>query len=330
MKRKLTAAWIACLLVPSFLIAGLPDLHAEETFITIGSGDISGVYFPVGLAMARMLNDKRPDYGIRATVEATEGSTFNIKAITAGYFEFGLTQSDKQYQAVKGLAEWSESGPQGDLRSVFSLHLEAVTLVAAVDVGIRTTDDLKGKRVSLGNPGSSQHRTVVNALKAVGLDPRRDIDTLNVMASDAPTLLQDNRIDAYFFTVGHPSETIRRALSSERQARLVPISGPGVAQLVLDSPYFVRATIPVGQLYPNERDHPDVATFGVIATLCTSAGVPSEIVYMLTKEVLDNLATFRRQHPALNRLTREGMLEGLSAPLHPGALRYFREAGLMP
>jgi TRAP transporter TAXI family solute receptor len=318
------------LLALSFFVAGPSGLRADEVFITIGSGDISGVYFPVGLAMARMLNDKRSTYGIRATVEATEGATFNIKAITAGYFEFGLTQSDKQYQAVKGLAEWSESGPQGDLRSVFSLYIEAVTLVAAVDVGIRTTDDLNGKRASLGNPGSSQHRTVVNALMAVGLDPRRDFNILNVMASDAPTLLQDNRIDAYFFTVGHPSETIRRALSSERQARLIPISGPGIVQLVLDNPYFVRATIPVSQLYPNERNHPDVATFGVIATLCTSARVPSAVVYAMTKEVLDNLATFRRQHPALNRLTREEMLDGLSAPLHPGALRYFREVGLKP
>jgi uncharacterized protein len=329
MTRTITVVWIASVFASLMLNTGPSSLRAEDVFITIGGGDLSGVYFPAGLAIAKMLNHKRHEYGIRATVEATAGATFNLNAIIAGYLEFGLTQSDKQYQAVNGLAEWTEKGPQSELRAVFSLHHETVTLVAAVDAGLRIIADLKGKRVSTGNPGSSQHRIVIDALKAFGLEPSRDISLLNVMASEAPALLQDNRIDAYFFTVGHPSETIRKARSGERQVRIIPISGPAIDQLVAKNIPYVRATIPVKQLYPDAVDQADVATFGVIATLCTSSRVSADVVYAVTKEIFENLELFRRQHPAFNQLTKAGMLEGLSAPLHPGALRYFQETGLI-
>lgn len=329
MKRKITVVWGVCLLAGLVLYAGPSNLQAQEVFITIGGGDVSGVYFPTGLIIAKMLNAKRNEYGIRATVESTTGATFNLNAILAGYLDFGLTQSDKQYQAVNGLAEWAAKGPQHDLRAVFSIHHETVTLVAAVDAGIRAIADLKGKRVSTGNPGSSQHRIVMDALEATGLDPQRDFSELRVMASDAPTLLQDNLIDAYFFTVGHPSESIKRGLSGERKARIVPISGPTIDKLVAENNFYISSNIPAKQFYPDAGDQADVATFGVIATLCTSSTVPSDVVYAFTKEVFDNFEMFRQQHPAFYHLTRAGMLEGLSAPLHPGALRYFKETGLI-
>lgn len=319
----------ACLLAS--LVVGLRpcELQAEEIFITIGSGDPSGVYYPAGLAMATMLNDKRNQYGIRATVEATSGATFNIEAIMAGYLEFGLTQADKQYEAVHGMAEWEKKGPQQQLRSVFSLHHEAVTLVAAVDTGVHAVQDLKGKRVSTGNPGASQHRIVREVLQASGLDPDRDITRQKIMAANAATLLQDNVMDAFFFTVGHPSDTIQRALEGERKARIIPIAGSGIDRLVASKPYYLPAIIPVKRLYPNVVDATDVPTIGVIATLCTSSRVPESVVYALTREIFENLELFRRQHPAFHDLTREGMLKGMSAPVHPGARKYFREVGLL-
>lgn len=329
MNRKPRIFRFACILACLLFNVAAIDSHAQEDFITIGGGDVSGVYFPAGLAMAKMLNAKRDVYDIRATVESTDGATFNINAILAGYMEFGMTQSDKLYQAFNGLADWAKRGPQQELRAVFSLHHEALTLVAAVDAGINTVDDLKGKTVSIGNPGVSRHWTVTDALTASGLDPKRDFDAVEVAASDAPALLQDRRIDAYFYTVGHPSETIRKALSGERQTRLIPIAGPAIDQLIAVHPYYTKATIPVIRLYPDVADQPDVATFGVIATLCTSAKIPADVVYVLTKEIVGNLDTFRRQHPAFHQLTGKGMLQGLAAPLHPGALRYFKEAGLI-
>jgi TRAP transporter TAXI family solute receptor len=143
-------------------------------------------------------------------------------------------------------------------------------------------------------------------------------------------MLQDNRIDAYFFTVGHPSETIRKALSNERKARIIPISGPAIDRLVADHPYYIKSVIEMQRLYPDLAGHLDeVATFGVVATLCTSTRVSEEVVYTLTKIVFENLDEFRRQHPALVGLSKKSMREGLTAPLHPGAIKYYREAGLM-
>lgn len=186
---------------------------------------------------------------------------------------------------------------QKELRAVFSIHHELLTLVAAVDPGIQSIADLRSKRVSLGNPGFTQHRIVV---------------------------------DAYFFTVGHPSETIRMALSNERKARIVQISGPAIDKLVADNPFYIKTVIGMQRLYPGLATQLDeVATFGVVATLCTSTRVPEEVVYTLTKIVFENLDEFRRQHPAFAGLTKKGMREGLTAPLHPGAIKYYKEAGLM-
>ena len=314
------------------LVIAVPStLNAEETFVTIAGGDFSGVYFPVGLAMSELVNRKRHRHGIRAAVEATSGATFNVAAILAGNMEFGLTQADKQYHALRGLAEWSETGPQHDLRSVFSLYHESVTLVAAVDAGIETVADLRGKRVSIGNPGSSQHRLVGMVLEAAGLDVEKDLKGLRVSASTAPAMLEDNRIDAYFFTVGHPSETIRMALSGSRQAKLVAIEGPSFDRLVANHTYYTKHSVPVRAFYPEFSDKlpATIDTVSVMATLCTSAGIPDRVVYVLTKTVFENLDEFRGLHPALREMSAGEAVKGLSAELHPGARQYFREIGLL-
>jgi hypothetical protein len=252
-----------------------------------------------------------------------------VNAITGGYQEFGLVQSDKQYQAVKGLAEWEKKGPQEELRAVFSLHRESVCLVAAVDAGIKTVADLKGKRVNLGNPRSGQYRNAIDALKSAGLDPDVDIVAKKVLATEALLLLQDNRIDAFFCTVGHPSGTLREAVSGSRKVRFVPITGPGIDRLIAEKGYYTKTVLPVAEFYKGAENGADVDTFGVIATMCTSSRVPDRVVYLVTREIFENLEQFTKQHPALAGLTRSGMLEGLTAPLHPGAIRYFKEAGLI-
>jgi TRAP transporter TAXI family solute receptor len=276
-----------------------------------------------------MINEKRNQYGIRATVESTGGSVFNLNAIMAGYLEFGLAQSDIQYQAVMGLAAWAKKGPQRELRAVFSIHHESVCLVAAVDAGINTIADLKGKRVNMGNPGSGQYRNAIDALKAIDLRPGQDFDAEEEKASEAPILLQEKRIDAFFCTVGHPSETLQTATSGKRKVRFIPIEGSGIDQMVADQNFYTKTTVPVTRFYPGAQDAVDVKTFGVIATLCTSSRIPDRIVYTITKEIFDSLAEFKRQHPALGNLTKVDMLKGLTAPLHPGAMRYYKEAGLM-
>jgi hypothetical protein len=298
---------------------------AKTTFVTIGTGGITGVYYPTGGAIARIVNKKRKVYGIRCTVESTGGSVFNVNAIMAGDLEFGVVQSDRQFQAIKGLAEWKEKGPQKDLRAVFTIHPESITLVAADDAGINSPQDLKGKRVNIGNPGSGQRQNSIDALMNYGINYEKDMKAEGVKAAEAPGLLQDGRIDAFFYTVGHPSGAIKEATAGRRKVHFVPITG--VDNLLSKYPYYAKAMIPI-KLYPGATNKGDVSTFGVKATFVTSAKVPDNVVYAITKEVFDNFEDFKKLHPAYQVLTKQNMLEGMSAPVHPGAMKYYKESGL--
>ncbi|MFC1533210.1 TAXI family TRAP transporter solute-binding subunit [Thermodesulfobacteriota bacterium] len=298
----------------------------KTSFVTIGTGGITGVYYPTGGAIAKIVNKKRKEYGIRATVESTGGSVFNVNAVMAGDLEFGVVQSDRQYQAIKGMAEWKDKGVQEDLRAVFSIHPESITLVAADDAGINSIADLKGKRVNIGNPGSGQRQNSIDALENAGIDYKTDLKAEGVKAAEAPGLLQDGRIDAFFYTVGHPSGAIKEATAGKRKVHFVPITG--VDKLLSKFPYYAEAVVPI-KLYPGATNKEDVKTFGVKATFVTSAKVPENIVYAITKEVFDNFDDFKKLHPAYQVLTKKGMLAGLSAEIHPGAMKYYKEAGLM-
>ena len=300
--------------------------EAKMTFVTIGTGGITGVYYPTGGAIARMVNAKRKEYGIRATVESTGGSVFNINAILSGDLEFGVAQSDRQYQAVQGIADWKDKGPQKDLRAVFSIHPETVDLIAAVDANINSLADLKGKRVNIGNIGSGYRKNAIDALEANGLDFNKDFHSESLKAAEAPGLIQDGRIDAAFYTVGHPSGYYKEATSGVRKVKFVPIEN--VDGLLAKYPYYAKAVTRVVELYPGAQNDADVPTFGVKATFVTSAKVPDNVVYAIVKEVFDNFEAFKKLHPAYAGLTKQNMLEGLSAPFHPGALKYYKEVGL--
>jgi len=327
--KKALLLTVAIVFGLALMMGGSPaDVQAKTTFVTIGTGGITGVYYPTGGAIAKMVNAKRKEYGIRATVESTGGSVFNINAVLSGDLDFGICQSDRQYQAINGLAEWKSKGPQKELRSVFSIHPESVTLVAADDAGIKTLADLKGKYVNIGNPGSGQRQNSIDALAAAGLNYETDIKAESVKAAEAPGLLQDGRIDAFFYTVGHPSGAIKEATAGARKVHFVPIAGPGIDKMIKEKPYYAKSFIPV-KLYPTATNKEDVPTFGVKATLVTSAKEPDVVVYDITKEVFDNFKKFKKLHPAYEVLTKESMLEGLSAPMHPGAIKYFKEVGLM-
>ena len=300
----------------------------QLTFVSIGTGAVTGIYYPTGGAICRMINKKMKLYQIKATVESTAGSVYNVNAILNGDLEFGVVQSDRQYQAVHGLSEWEKSGPQKKLRSVFSIHPESVTLIASIKSGINQVTDLKGKRVNLGNPGSGPLQNARDTLAAFGLS-EKDIIAEYVKAVEAPGLLQDERIDAFFYTVGHPNGNIKEATSGRVKVRIIPIVGSQVNQnLISKFPYYTEAIVP-HKFYPNAKNIKDVKTFGVRGTLVTSVSVDEKIVYATTKEIFENFAEFKSLHPAYAKLTKKSMLTGLSATLHPGAFRYFQECGLV-
>ena len=300
---------------------------SAKTFVTIGTGGVTGVYYPTGGAISRMVNKKFDQYDIKATVESTGGSVYNINAVLSGDLEFGVAQSDRQYQAYNGMAEWADKGPQKDLRAVFSIHPESITLVASDESGIKSVTDLKGKRVNIGNPGSGQLQNSKDVLSAFGIG-LEDIQAEQVKAVEAPGLLQDEKIDAFFYTVGHPAGNIKEATSGRIKVNIIPVKGDGIAALLKKYPYYAPAVVP-GKFYPSTVVKGDVESIGVKATFVASAALDENIVYAITKEVFDNLEAFKKLHPAYSVLTKQNMLQGLSAPIHKGALKYYREADLV-
>ncbi|WP_022849868.1 TAXI family TRAP transporter solute-binding subunit [Limisalsivibrio acetivorans] len=309
-----------------FALAVTPIVQAR-TFVTIGTGGVTGVYYPTGGAISRIINKKSKEYGIKATVESTGGSVYNINAVLTGDLEFGIAQSDRQYQAVHGTAEWQNRGAQEKLRSVFSIHPESITLIAAADSGVTDVKSLKGKRVNIGNPGSGQLQNSKDVLGAFGLS-EESVDAEYVKAVEAPGLLQDERLDAFFYTVGHPNGNISEATSGRIKVSLIPIVGSPVDELIAKHPYYAKSVIDIKN-YPTAINEKDVESVGVKATLVTSADVSDDVVYAITKEVFENFEEFKKLHPAYSVLTKKDMLAGMSAPVHPGALKYYKESGLV-
>ncbi len=301
--------------------------EAKTTFITIGTGGITGVYYPTGGAIAKIVNDRADEFGIKATAEATGASIFNINAVKGGNLDFGIAQADSQYLAYNGKGEW-ENAPIAELRSVFSLAPEMITFVVAEDSGIKSIDGVKGKTINIGNPGSGNRQNAIDIFNALGINYEKDFKAESLKAADAPRMLQDGRIDGFFYTVGHPNGNIKEATAGMRKARIIPI--PEIKALFDVAPYYSMDSIDMAQ-YPEATNASEgkIPTVGMKATLITSANVDEVVVYNLTKAVFENLEELRTLHPALANLTKEGMLEGLSAPLHKGAERYYKEVGLI-
>lgn len=298
----------------------------EKKFITIGTGGVTGVYYPTGGAICRLVNKDRKTHGIRCSVESTGGSVYNINTIRAGELDMGVAQSDWQYHAYNGTSKFAEKGPFKELRAVFSVHPEPFTVVARADSGIKTFADLKGKRVNVGNPGSGQRGTMEVLMAALGWTMDDFALASELKSAEQSKALCDNKIDAMVFTVGHPSGSIKEATTS-CDAVIVDVSGPEVDKLVADNPFYRTATIPGGMYRGTDSD---VQTFGVGATFVSSTATDADTVYQVVKAVFENFDGFKKLHPAFANLTKEAMVkDGLSAPLHDGAARYYREVGLI-
>ena len=308
------------------LMAFAAPALAQQSFVSIGTGGVTGVYYPTGGAICRMMAKTRADHGIRCAVESTGGSVYNVNAVRSGELEFGVAQSDVQFKAYEGQGSFAEQGANADLRSVFSIHPEPFTVVARADAGIASFEDLKGKRVNVGNPGSGQRDTMEVLMGEMGWTMADFSLASELQAAEQSQALCDNNIDAMVYTVGHPSGSIQEATTA-CDAVLVDVSNAATEKLVAENPYYRTATIPGGMYRGNDGD---TQTFGVGATLVTSAAVPDDVVYALVKAVFEDIDGFRALHPAFADLDPKQMAnDGLSAPLHPGAEKYFREAGLI-
>jgi hypothetical protein len=316
--RNLTALAASLLVASAFA----PAAQAQQKYITIGTGGVTGVYYPAGGAVCRLVNKDRTKHGIRCSVESTGGSVFNINTIKAGELDMGVAQSDVHYNAVQGKAQFKE--PFRELRSVFALHPEPVTVVVRKESGVNSFADLKGKKFNVGNPGSGTRATLDELIGAMGWSLSAFSLASELKADEHGPALCDGKIDGFFYLVGHPSANIQDP-TTVCGAKLVSVTGPAVDKLVKANAYYAHATIP-GGLYPGNAQ--DTRTYGVVATVVSSSKVPAATVYAVVKAVFDNFDEFKKLHPAFQVLTPQGMMkDGLSAPLHEGAVRYYREKG---
>jgi TRAP transporter TAXI family solute receptor len=306
------------------VLASVPAAQAQQKFVTIGTGGVTGVYYPAGGAICRLVNKDRAKHGIRCSVESTGGSVFNVNTIRAGELDLGVAQSDVQFQATKGTGGFKKDGAFRELRAVFALHPEPVTVVSTKELNAKSFADFKGKRFNVGNPGSGTRATAEELLDAMGWKLSDFSLASELKADEHGPALCDGKIDGFLYLVGHPSANIQDP-TTVCGAKLVNVTGPAVDKLVKQHPYYAKATIP-GGMYPGNDQ--DIQTYGVLATVVSSSKVPANTVYAVVKAVFDNFDEFKKLHPAFANLKPENMVkDGLSAPLHDGAVKYFKEKG---
>jgi len=326
--RKISVLSIAA----AIAVAGITWLNggsaqaAEEKFVTIGTGGQTGVYYVVGQSICKLVNRDTGKTGVRCTAPSTGGSIDNINSIRSGARNLGVAQSDWQFHALNGTSKFEDQGPYPDLRAVFSVHPEPFTVVARADSGIKTFADLKGKRVNVGNPGSGQRGTMEVVMDKLGWTMDDFALASDLKAAEQSAALCDNKVDAIIYTVGHPSGSIQEA-STSCDSVVIPVTGPEIDALVADNPFYAKAVIPGGMYRGSDQD---VETFGVLATFVSSTATDDDTVYAVVSAVFDNFDRFKKLHPAFENLDPKKMVtDGLSAPLHDGAAKYYKEKGLM-
>jgi hypothetical protein len=308
------------------LALAAPAAMAEDKYVTIGTGGQTGVYYVVGQSICKLVNRGTSKHQIKCTAPSTGGSVANLNSIRAGEQDMGVAQSDWQYHAYNGTSKFEEAGPNKDLRAVFSVHQEPFTVIARTDSGIKTFDDLKGKRVNVGNPGSGQRGTMEVLMEAKGWTMDDFKLASELKSAEQAQALCDNKVDAIVFTVGHPNGSIQEATTS-CDAIIVPVTGMEVDKLVSDNAYYAKAKIPGGMYKGTDAD---VETFGVGATFVSSTKTDPETIYVVVEAVFDNFDRFKKLHPAFAHLDPKAMTtNNLSAPLHDGAAKYFKEKGMM-
>jgi len=330
-KLSVSALAIALVLGVSFPTSDA-DAQGKRRFIAIGTGGPTGVYFATGNAICRLVHKEATEgrkagrkHGIRCSAPSTGGSTYNIGQISEGELDFGVAQSDWQYHAYNGTAP-KKVKKFDKLRAVFSVHPEPFHIIVGKDSGIGAWGDLKGKRVNIGNPGSGQRGTMEVLMGAHGVSTGDFAVATELTSTEQSKALCDGKIDAYGYTVGVPNAGVSVATDG-CDARIINLNSNVEKGLVDKFPYYAFATIPKGTYKTTTSD---VTTFGVMATFVSSADVDEQTVYEVVRAVMENIEDFRKLHPAFANLDPKKMIkDGLSAPLHPGAVKYYKEKGWM-
>lgn len=298
----------------------------ERTYITIGTGAVTGVYYPAGSSICKLINKGRLQHHIRCSVESSAGSVDNINALRMGKVNAVISQSDWQYQAFKGNSDFKSDAPYTNMRALFSLYSEPFNIIAKRDSGIQNIQDLVGKRVNIGNIGSGDRATMDMVMEQFGWTNKSFALVTEYTGASRAQALCDNKIDAFISIIGHPNASIKEATTA-CQAQIVPATGKHIDQLINQYPYYAHTSVPAN-LYPNNDT--DIESFGMLSVVSVDRSLSDEVAYQITKAVFENFDTFKRLHPAFSLLKKANMVkDGLSVPLHSGAIRYYKEVGLL-
>jgi TRAP transporter TAXI family solute receptor len=314
------------LIINMAMLVTIEDLSAATKYVSVGTGAITGVYYPAGGAICRLLNRGRKEHGIRCSVESTGGSVSNINAIRNSVIDFGIVQSDWQYNAYNGSGFFSDQSAFKELRSVFSLYTETFTIAVLEKSGIKKLDDILGKRVNFGPQGSGMYATMEVLLNAKGWKKEDFSSITYLQPSEQPKALCDEKIDVMVYVAGNPNGVMQEATQTCK-VRIIPIDSETITKLLQNNTYYAKAVIPANMYSGNGNN---IETFGIKASLITSEKTSLDVVYNMTKSVFENFDNFKTLHPVFSSLKKEDMVkDGNSAPLHPGALKYFKESKLV-
>lgn len=326
MKRVTLGTTALAAIFTTFLVSAVPSAQAAEKIITIGTAGVTGVYYPAGGAICRLVNRGRKEHGIRCGVESTGGSINNLEMIRKRDLALGVVQSDLLFHAYKGDEIFSDVGADKDLRMLFALHSEPFTVITRRDAKIKDFDDLKGKRVDLGAPGSGMRATMEELMNRKGWSNKTFSGVVDLKSNDQAEALCNGTIDAMVYAGGHPNGAVQQ-VTSACETKIVDVTGPVIDAMIAENPFYARAIIPANMYKGNAVD---VRTFGVKAVLVTSKDIEDDVVYQMVKAVFDNLDNFKTLHPVFSTLDASHMVtEGRLAPMHPGAIKYFKEKGLI-
>ncbi len=324
MRRNLLITGSAILWLAGATPAGAQPA-STSTRLVIGSGGVGGVYYAAGRELCRLVNERSKKLRLRCALEATPGSLYNLRALRTGALDASMAQSDWQYHAWRGTSRFENAGPDRKLRSVFSLHRETFTVIAGPSAGVQSFTDIKRKRVNIG-PRGSGHRATARFVFSIMKWSDRDFAALTAFGTaEQAQALCDRKVDVLMVSVGHPNHSIAETLKN-CGAKLVSLPQSLATRIADDTPYYDPAPIK-GRDYGLKEA--DIWSFGTTTTVSVSSDLLPETVYGFVRTVFERLKSLRRTHPALSRLDPKAMAtDGMTAPLHEGALRYFRERKL--
>ena len=330
--RTRSTAWPRAMAVLGGVAALAVIAHACAPIVSrpdvmIGTASLTGIYYPLGGSMCRLLNLETSRHGLRCSEEPSSGSVANIESLRRGRLDVGIVPSDVLADAMEGRGAFTSRGPTTGLRVLFAGPHDMLTVVTRKELAIRTVAEVRGTRINIGNPGSRQRAGMDRVMAILGLRRSDFAEVRELPAAEQYRAFCDGELDVIVYSVGHPDGLIQD-VTRTCHGRLVDVSGPAIDRMLVEYREYERRMIPGGTYSDNPAD---VRTFGVRAVVVTSPRVSETTAYEITRAVFDNFDAFRRLHPAFEALSVAEMVNaGVRAPVHAGALHYYRERGWRP